>query len=168
MSFIRGLLDRFVLVTAVIAAGCVPSFIAQYRQRIGGMLDQILIDLAPFQTIANQLHHGSLQELIKHHLDSADRSFYNEGAAIQAMVESAEKLRRSFQALDSDLFHQLSYLIVKMDPKIARATWEIFSPSFGLTVESLVFASVAGILIWLIFLLAWYIIDRFVRIITAQ
>jgi len=168
MAFIRGILDRIVLVAAVIAAGCVPSFIAQYRQRIGGMLDQVLIDLAPFQAIANQLHHGSLKELIKHHLDSSDQTFYKEGLAVQAMVDSAEQLRRAFKALDADLFHQLSYLAAKLDPAIARATWEVFSPSFGLTVESVAFGSALGILIWLTFLFVWYVFDRFIGIISAR
>ena len=40
MDILRGILDRIVLVGAILAAGCVPSFIAQYRQRLGGMLDQ--------------------------------------------------------------------------------------------------------------------------------
>ncbi|HEY4697484.1 MAG TPA: DUF2937 family protein [Gallionella sp.] len=168
MAFIRGILDRIVLVAGVIAAGCIPSFIAQYRQRVGGMLDQVLKDLAPFQAIADKFHHGSIQELIRHHLDSTDLTFYNEGAAVQAMVESAEQLRRVFQALDTDLFHQLGYLITKMDPLIARATWDIFSPSFGLSVESVVFGSAVGVLIWLTFLSVWYGIARLIRIFTAR
>ena len=168
MAFIRGIIDRIVLVAGVIAAGCIPSFIAQYRQRVGGMLDQVLKDLAPFQAIADKFHHGSIQELIRHHLDSTDLTFYNEGAAVQAMVESAEQLRRVFQALDTDLFHQLGYLITKMDPLIARATWDIFSPSFGLSVESVVFGSAVGVLIWLTFLSVWYGIARLIRIFTAR
>jgi len=168
MSYMRGILDRVVLVVGVIAAGCIPSFIVQYRQRVGGMLEQVLQDLAPFQTIANQFHHGSLQALIQHHLESTDLTFYNEGAAIQAMVESAEKLRKVFQALDTDLYHQLSYMITKTDPLIARATWDAFMPSFGLSVESVVLASVVGVLIWLTFLSIWYVIDRIIRVLTAR
>jgi len=168
MAFIRGILDRIVLVAGVIVAGCMPSFIAQYRQRVGGMLDQVLQDLAPFQAIADKLHHGNLQELIQHHLDSSDPTFYKEGAAVQAMLESADQLRRSFQALDTDLFHQLSYLITRMDPVIARATWDVFSPSFGLSVESLVFGSAVGVVIWLAFLSVWYAIERIIRILTAR
>jgi len=168
MAFIRGILDRIVLVAGVIAAGCIPSFIVQYRQRVGGMLEQVIKDLAPFQAIADKLHHGSLQDLIKHHLDSSDPTFYKEGAAVRAMVESAEQLRNTFQALNTDLFHQLSYLATRMDPLIARATWDVFSPSFGLTVESVVFGSVVGVLIWLVFLSVWYVIDRLVAILTAR
>ena len=168
MDFIRGILDRIVLVAGVITAGCIPSFIVQYRQRVGGMLNQVLKDLAPFQAIADKLHHGSLQELIQHHLDSSDPTFYKEGAAVRALVESAEQLRITFQALDTDLFHQLSYLVAKIDPIVARATWDVFTPSFGLSVESVVFGSVVGVLIWLVFLTVWYVIDRLVAILTAR
>jgi hypothetical protein len=168
MAFIRGILDRIVLVTGVIVAGCIPSFIAQYRQRVGGMLDQVLKDLAPFQAIADKLHHGSLQELIRHHLDSSDPTFYKEGAAVRAMLETAEQLRKTFQALDTDLFHQLSYLVTRIDPFIARATWDVFSPSFGLTVESVVFGSIVGVLIWLAFMSVWYVISRLIAILTAR
>lgn len=168
MALIRGILDRIVLVAAVIMAGCIPSFIVQYRQRIGGMLDQVLKDLAPFQLIADKLHHGSLQELIRHHMDSSDPTFYREGAAVRAMMEYAEQLRKTFQALDTDLFHQLGYLATRMDPLVARATWDAFSPSFGLTVESVVFGSVVGVSIWLVFLSVWYVIDRLIAILSAR
>jgi hypothetical protein len=168
MDFIRGFLDRIVLVAGVVAAGCVPSFIAQYRQRVGGRLDQVLQDIAPFQIIANQSHHGSLQELIQYHLVSVDSTFHDEGTAIQAMVDSAEQLRQALQALNTDLFHQLVYLLTRADPIITRATWEIFSPSFNLTPESVVFALVVGFVIWLVFLAVWMLIDRFARILLAK
>lgn len=168
MDLIRGFLDRIILVIGVVAAGCIPSFIAQYRQRVGGRLDQVLQDIAPFQAIANQFHHGSLQELIRYHLASADTTFHDEGTAIQTMVDSAEKLRQALEALNTDLFHQLAYLLTKADPLIARATWEVFSPSFNLTSESVVFALVVGCVIWLVFLAVWMLIDRLIRILLAR
>ena len=54
MSLIRGLVDRVLLICAVVAGGLVPGFISQYRQRLGGMLDQARLDLAPWQRIADQ------------------------------------------------------------------------------------------------------------------
>ena len=168
MDFVRGILDRIVLVAGIVAAGCIPSFIAQYRQRVGGRLDQVIQDLAPFQEIANQFHHGSLQELILHHLASPDSTFHNEGAAIQAMVNSAEQLRRALEALNTDLFHQLVYLIAKIDPLIALATWEAFLPSFNLTAESIIFAFIVGVIVWLAFFAVWYVFARLIRILTAR
>jgi hypothetical protein len=168
MAFVRGILDRIVLVAGIVAAGCIPSFIAQYRQRLGGRLDQVLQDIAPFQQIANQFHHGSLDELIQYHLASPDSTFHNEGAALLAMVNSAEQLRRALEALNTDLFHQLVYLLTRMDPAIARATWEAFLPSFNLTAESVVFALIVGVMVWLAFFAVWYIFDRLIRVLTAR
>lgn len=169
MAFIRGIFDRIVLVAGIIAAGCIPSFISQYRQRVGGRLDQVLKDLEPFQQIANLYHHGSLKELIQHHLNSSDTTFHDEGAAIQAMVTSAEQLRLALQALNTDLFHQMSYLITGgIDPQIAQAAWKIYAPSFNLTLESVTFAAIIGIFIWLVFLFIWNILARFINILTAR
>jgi len=168
MAFIRGILDRIILVVGVVASGCIPSFIAQYRQRIGGRLDQVLQDISPFQAIANQFHHGSLQELIKYHLASADQTFHDEGAALQGMVDSAEQLRQALLALNTDLFHQMFYMLTRADPLIARATWEIFSPAFNLTPQSVVFAIVVGVAIWLVFLAVWILIGRLARILLAK
>jgi hypothetical protein len=169
MNFIRGIFDRILLVAGTVAAGCIPSFIAQYRQRVGGRLDQVLKDLEPFQQIANQYHHGSLKELIQHHLNSSDRTFHDEGAAVQAMVSSAEQFRRAIQALDTDLFHQMTYLLTGgMDPLIARAAWEIYSPSFNLTFESIVFASIVGVLIWMVFLSVWYAFAWMINTLAAR
>jgi len=168
MAFIRGILDRIILVVGVVAAGCIPSFIAQYRQRVCGRLDQVLQDIAPFQAIANQFHHGSLQELIKYHLASTDQTFHDEGAALQVMVASAEQLRQALVALNTDLFHQLVYVLTRADSFIARATWEIFSPAFNLTPESIVFAIIVGVAIWLAFLAVWILIGRLARILLAK
>lgn len=168
MNFVRGILDRIVLVAGIVAAGCVPSFIAQYRQRVGGQLDQVLRDIAPFQEVANQFHHGSLEELVRYHLASPDATFHSEGAAIQGMINSAEQLRRVLEALNTDLFHQLVYLLGKIDPLTARATWDVFSPSFDLTAQSIIFAFIVGMAIWLAFFAVWYIFSSLINIVAAR
>lgn len=168
MNFVRGILDRIVLVAGIVAAGCVPSFIAQYRQRVGGQLDQVLRDIAPFQEIANQFHHGSLEELVRYHLASPDATFHSEGAAIQGMINSAEQLRRVLEALNTDLFHQLVYLLGKIDPLTARATWDVFSPSFELTAQSIIFAFIVGMAIWLAFFAVWYIFSSLINIVATR
>jgi hypothetical protein len=155
VNLLRGVLDRLLLVAAVLCAGAVPSFIAQYRQRLGGRLDQVLIDLAPFQKIADLYHGGSLGALVRHHLASADATFHAEGAAVRAMMDSAAALRAASEALNADLAHQLLYLARHTDASIARATWDIFVPSVPLNLEALVFAGLAGLLVWLLAACLW-------------
>lgn len=155
MSLLRGLLDRVVLVGAVLSGGTTPSFIAQYRQRIGGHLDQVLQDIAPFQQIANLRHGGSLDALIQHHLKSTDPTFYDEGAAIKAMVDAAQRLRETFEGLSGNIAEQLWYLTQHADAKVMRATWAIYQPSFVLSVDSVIFAALFGVVVWLLFQGIW-------------
>ena len=163
MRFLNGILDRIVLVAGVIAGGTIPSFVAQYRQRVGGALEQVLRDLAPFQEIANQRYDGSLQALVEHHLHSTDATFHSEGAAITAMIESAQRLREAAQALNTDLLHQLVYLLKGADAQMLSATWGIFKPSFGLSLESLIVAGIVGVAIWLLLLGLWFALAACLR-----
>ncbi|MBC7955115.1 MAG: DUF2937 family protein [Cytophagales bacterium] len=158
MSVLRGLLDRAVLIVGVFGGGMVPSYLAQYRQRVGGALGQALKDLAPFQQIADRFHEGSLAKLIQHHLASTDPTFRAEGAAIQAMADSVASLRTALAALDADVFHQLFYLLTQGDAPMAQAAWGAFQPGFGLTVDSLAMAAVFGLSIWGVFLALWWLV----------
>ncbi|HEX2791300.1 MAG TPA: DUF2937 family protein [Steroidobacteraceae bacterium] len=160
MNFVRAILDRIVLLAAVVAAGCIPSFIVQYRQRAGGRLDQVLADLTPFQAIADRYHGGSLAELIRYHLQSSDLTFHQEGTALQAMVESAERLRALLAALDTDLLHQCGYLLLHHDTSLLRATWGGYQPAFTLDLQGAVFALAVGMLVWAVFLGLWHGVGR--------
>lgn len=156
MRLLRGLLDRLVLLAAVLLAACVPSFIAQYRQRLGGRLDQAQADLAPFQAIADKTFGGSLQQLVHHHLISLDAAFKQEGAALQNMIDAVARLRAASQALNTDLLHQCLYLIRHPDPQLLHATWSFYQPGFTLTPQGALFALAVGLLVWLLFLGAWH------------
>ena len=157
---IGGLLDRAVLLLGTALGACVPGFVVQYRQRVGGRLDQVEIDLAPFREIAERLHGGSLEALIRHHLESSDPTFHSEGQAIQAMVASEASLRATMEALQGSVLQQLLYLIPHHDRGIVRATWDSWVPSINLEASSIVVALVIGVTIWLLFLAVWHGLGR--------
>jgi hypothetical protein len=164
MGLIRGALDRIVLVAAILACGCVPGFIAQYRQRIGGRLDQVLSDLKPFQEIAQRNFGGSLDALVQHHRASSDPAFPQEGTAIQQMIDAAARLREAVRALDTDLYGQFAWLLRHADPELVRATWSAWQPSFDLSYQGLTFAVCAGLALWLVFLLLWFAAAALMRV----
>ncbi|MEO8308474.1 MAG: DUF2937 family protein [Pseudomonadota bacterium] len=155
MALVRSLLDRAVLVVGTVAGGCVPGFIVQYRQRVGGRLDQVTLDLAPFREIAQRLYGGNLDALIRHHLESPDRTFNAEGAAIQGMVNAELRLRGMVEALQGDIWHQLQYLIAHPDTDLLQATWSAHVPAFTLDGQGVLMALVIGVTLWLAFLLVW-------------
>ena len=156
MNIVRGILDRLVLLAAVVVSACIPSFIAQYRQRLGGQLDQVHSDLAPFQAIADHNFGGSLLKMIDYHLASQDTTFHREGAALQSMVDAAARLHGALQALNTDLVHQCLYLVRHPDYDLLRSTWNAYQPGFALTLEGALFALVLGLLVWLLFIGCWH------------
>jgi hypothetical protein len=155
MSIVRGLLDRALLICAIVAGGLVPGFIAQYRQRLGGRLDQAQLDLAPWQKIADQYFHGDLGSLIRYHLASRDPTFHAEGAAIRSLVQSVQRLQAQAAALHGSLFQQAGYLALHIDPGIAHATLSDWVPTFGLSADGILFALAFAVIIWLLFQGAW-------------
>jgi Protein of unknown function (DUF2937) len=156
MDLLRGIFDRFVLLATFLIAGCVPAFIAQYRQRLGGALDQVSKDLAPFREIARQLHGGKIDKLIEHHQMSSDPTFQAEGNAIAAMMRSLERLRASVEALDTDLIQQILALAKRGDPQIAKAAWAAYEPAFSFSAEGMLFAGGVAFIAWLLFMLIWW------------
>ena len=158
MSFVRGLLDRVLLVCAVVAGGLVPGFIAQYRPRLGGRLDQAQLDLAPWQHLADQYYQGDIEGLIRYHLESSDPKFHAEGAVIRALVANVQQLQSAVDALHGSLFHQAAYLTLHADPCLARATLHDWVPTFSLSSEGIVFALAFAVAVWLLFQVLWRLI----------
>lgn len=160
MSFLRGLLDRLLLVGAIVAGGLVPGFIAQYRQRLGGRLDQARLDLEPWQKIAERFHHGNLEELIRYHLSSRDPTFHAEGTVIRSLVETVQQLQSAVNALHGSLFQQARYLAGHADAGLMRATFSDWVPTFALSAEGILFAVSFAVALWLLFQGVWWLIAR--------
>jgi hypothetical protein len=160
MLYLRGLLDRLLLVGAVVAGGLVPGFISQYRQRLGGRLDQARLDLEPWQKIADQYHHGNIAELIQYNLASSDGTFHSEGLVVQALVAGVDQLQRAADALQGNLLSQLGYLALHADGGLAHATLQDWVPTFALSAEGLVFAMLFGVAVWLVFQASWWLVAR--------
>jgi hypothetical protein len=143
------------LVGAAVAGGLVPGFVTQYRQRLGGRLDQARLDLESWQKIADQYYHGDLQRLIQYHLSSTDPTFHSEGQIISDLVATVQQLEAAVNALNGDLVQQLSYLTLHVDSGLARATLKDWVPTFSLSPEGIVVALVFALLIWLLFHALW-------------
>ena len=156
MPIVRGLFDRVVLVSAAVGGGLIPGFIAQYRQRLGGRLDQAKLDLAPWQKLADRFYQGDIDKLIQYHLTSTDPTFHSEGGLIRTLVASVHQLQSAVDALHGSLASQAAYLALHADPGLASATLADWVPTFALSGEGLVFALVFAVLVWLVFHALWW------------
>ena len=167
MSILRGLLDRFLLVISVVAGGLVPGFIAQYRQRLGGRLDQAKLDLEPWQKLADQFYHGDIDKLIQYHLSSTDPTFHSEGSIIRGLVAGVHQLQSAVDALHTSLAQQVAYLTLHADPSLTRATLNDWVPTFALSAEGLIFAVAFALAVWLIFHAVWWLVSRVTRLLLS-
>jgi hypothetical protein len=168
MRFVRGIIDRLLLVAAVVAGGLVPGYIVQYRQRLGGRLDQARLDLEPWQQIANRFHQGDLDKLIQYHLKSRDPTFHAEGEVIAQLVMTVKQLQTAVESLQGTLFAQLKYLAFHADPGLARATLADWVPTFSLSVEGIVFAALFALLAWLVFQAIWALTELVVYRVSSR
>ena len=167
MPILRGLLDRVLLIAAVVAGGLVPGFIAQYRQRLGGRLDQARIDLAPWQNLADQFYRGDIGSLIQYHLGSSDPKFRAEGAVIRSLVDSVHQLQSAVDALHGNLLQQIAYLAWHADPGLVHATFGDWVPTFALSGEGILFAVLLALGVWLLFHLLWRLFGFLGRLVTG-
>jgi len=163
MLLMRGLLDRIVLIVAAVSGGLLPGFIQQYRQRLGGRLDQARLDLAAWQKIADQLFQGDLNQLIRYHAASPDPAFRAEAGVIQQLIATVQHLQEAVAALHGSLLRQVSYLSVHLDASLARATWAGWTPTLSLSLEGLAFAALFALVVWLLFHGLWWTSMRLVR-----
>ena len=160
MSLIRRLLDRLILIATVVAGGLVPGFIAQYRQRLGGRLDQAKLDLDPWKKMADQLFGGDLDKLIQYHLDSRDPIFHADGVAIRNIADAVQHLQTAVEALQTSLLQQVAYLTMHLDTNLAHATWADWVPTFALSAEGITFALLFALSIWLLFHALWLLVAK--------
>ena len=163
MLLVRGLLDRLLVVAAVVCGGLVPGFITQYQQRLGGRLDQARIDLEGWQKIADQMFHGDLYALIRYHAASTDPTFRAEAQVILRLVQTVQHLQEAVAALHGSLLQQMAYLSLHLDSGLARATAADWTPTFALSLEGIVLATLFGLVIWLVFHSIWWLLFRLGR-----
>lgn len=145
-----------VLVAGVLMGGALQSFIIQYRQRVGGHLDQALLDLNRFQAIADKYHEGNLDELISSYLEHGKTSVHETGVAVKAIETSSQNLQLAFDGLNGNAFEQLWSMFRYSRPDILNATWKSFEPAFSFSQDALIMAGLMGMLLWsTYYFLAW-------------
>ena len=148
------LLRRFALVFGLFVgtlASQLPEFAQQYRQRLGGALDELTRIIRNFddQAQSQGLTEGAAIDRLK---KNDDRLAQHQGESMQDNV-----IRRDRLADQQDAFRQagpvgrLGVLARDFDPAIARGAWNTFEPAVPVTIEGLAAGGVglvAGYCLW--------------------
>lgn len=134
---------------AIVGAGFAsqfPEFYQQYLQRLGGRLDQALVQEARIFEAA-QGQGLSVPDYVQRFLDSGDPVFRAEGQLLQETLKDAETLRAALVELvnASPLARPFTFA-ENVDSGLFQATLEAYVPAMPVSVEGFAYAAIGMLL----------------------
>lgn len=131
-----------------LAASQLPEFAQQYRQRLGGAVEELGRVVTRFDESA-QSSGLSRDQAIARLGDQPDPLVRREGEAMGVAAERLAQLRRQREDLaTAGPFERVLVFIRQMDPGLARATYIDFEPAVPATTEGVVTAAIGFVLGW--------------------
>ena len=131
-----------------VATSQVPEFVQQYRQRLGGAVDELKRIVAQFDDEAQRESLSRAQgiERLKGNPDTLAQS---RGADLQDAVDRERRLEaqeRDFA--EAGPMRQYWVFLERLDPKLARQAYAIYQPAVPVTPAGFVAAAAGLVLGW--------------------
>jgi hypothetical protein len=142
----------------------IPNFVDQYEKRVDAHLREVLVNLQPFQDIANKYFGGDMHMLIELHRASVEKPFQEEGAAIEKMVQRKLRFEADLTALKTSLPQKALHVLLHGDQEILDEALGQYSYAVPLNQDALIFGAVVA----LILLLAVELLLALVRLIIRK
>lgn len=131
---------------AALAAGLsfsqAPEFVQQYRQRLGGAIDELQASVAAFDTDsqASGLSHDQGVARLE---GSADDFVRRRGARVAQETARLARLRRQAAELSGDPpLSRIFAVALTADPQVARGAFDAFEPALPLTADGAASAAI--------------------------
>lgn len=145
--------------TSLLIAGCVgamlasqaPQFMQQYKQRLGGAIDELAMVVRHFDRDA-QIAGIDRASAIERYTRSGDSFFVRRGTSMQASITRWHDMSDHWRALtSSNLFTKLPVFITGADKDLLAKTWNDYKPAIPATPEGLAYSGVGFLFSHLIF-----------------
>ena len=128
------------------AASQVPSFAQQYKQRLGGTIDELARVVVAFDRDA-KAHGMGREAAVARFSDANDPFIARRGRSMAATIQRWHDMSDHWRALDGmTALTTFPTLLGGLDMELARRTWESYRPSIPMTPGGLLHAG-AGFLI---------------------
>jgi hypothetical protein len=146
------MLARRLALAIAVLAGLIgsqgPEFAQQYRQRLGGALEEINRIVAEFDGEA-QRQNLSRAEALKRLEDNSDPLARDRGEDTSEAIDRAQRLKKQIEALNSaGPLMRLYVVATNFDPEIARSTLDAYEPAEPLSVGALTAGGLAALWGW--------------------
>ncbi len=155
IMLIRRLALFFAMLFGVIGAQF-PEYAQQYRQRLGGAIDELNMIIARFDADATQNGLSESQGVLRLE-DNPDAFVRARGEQMKDVITRRDKLQQQAQAFtDGGRFTRVWELATQADPTIAWRAYQNFEPGVPVTTEGIVSSIIGFVAGWgLIRLLGW-------------
>ncbi len=131
-----------------LAASQAPEFAQQYRQRIGGAIDELRRVVGTFDENA-RAEGVTREQAITRLSEQPDRLVQRQAPAMAEIVDRLQRLERQRDAVaNAGQFERLAVLARGFDGQLARATYLDFEPAWPATSEGLVVGGAGFLLGW--------------------
>ena len=142
---------RLALAIAVLAGligSQAPEFAQQYRQRLGGALEELNRIVSEFDAEV-QRQNLSRAEALKRLEDNSDPLARERGEDMDRAIERAKHLNQQIEAMNSaGPLMRLYVVATNFDPKIARSTLDNYEPAEPLSLGALTAGGLAALWGW--------------------
>lgn len=140
-----------------------PEYAQQYRQRLGGAIDELRLVAGRFEADARavgETREGALGRLA----GNPDELARRQGESMRATIARLEALEGQRRRMDeAGSFGRLVALLREPDPQVARGALEVFEPAMPVTAEGAASAAAGFAGLWGTTLLALTALGRAVR-----
>ncbi|MBX9758455.1 MAG: DUF2937 family protein [Beijerinckiaceae bacterium] len=122
-------------IAGAVTASQLPEYAQQYRQRLGGAIDEIARIMAEFDADAARLG-MSREQGIARLSSNADSFVSDRGARLREDSARLARLQRQFSSLQSaGPFARVAIMASELDTSIAQRAWGSFEPAVPMTIE---------------------------------
>ncbi len=134
--------------TSLLIAGCVgamiasqaPEFMQQYKQRLGGAIDELATVVRHFDQDANSAGMDRASA-IERYTRSGDSFFVNRGASMQTTIDRWHDMSDHWRSISAaNIFSKLPVFISGADAQLLKRTWNTYKPAIPTTVEGLAYS----------------------------
>ncbi|EIM27290.1 DUF2937 family protein [Microvirga lotononidis] len=125
-----------------------PEFAQQYRQRLGGTIDELQRVITRFDADA-QASGETLESAITRLRSNADDFVSRQGAAMQANVERLSRLEAHRGAMmQAGPFSRIALMVRDGDQDVMEAVYRDFEPALPVTEEGILSSAAGFVALW--------------------